>query len=67
MKVISQKTRLLSIVFICIAITSICLSVIAIMSIKKISKNIFNEQGFAVIEKALNYIDGDEFYNFSRN
>ncbi len=67
MKVLSQKTRLLSIVLICIAITSLCLTVIAVMSIKEISKSIFTEQGYSIIKKAQSYIDADEFYKFTKN
>ena len=34
---------------------------------KKNAENIFNQQGFSIIEKSKSYIDGDKFESFSKN
>ena len=67
MKTINQKTRLILFVTSCIVLICICLTYFAIYSMKKNAENIFNQQGFSIIEKSKSYIDGDEFESFSKN
>lgn len=67
MKTINQKTRLILFVTSCIVLICICLTYFAIYSMKKNAENIFNQQGFSIIEKSKSYIDGDKFESFSKN
>ena len=51
MNILSQKTRLLTFISLCIAILSVFLTVFAIISMKNISTEIFNQQGFSIVQK----------------
>lgn len=67
MNILSQKARLLTFISLCIAILSVFLTVFAIISMKNISTEIFNQQGFSIVQKAQKYIDGKGFAEFSKD
>ena len=67
MKKMSQKIILVSVVFSSLLFLSLFLTIFSTNAMKDLSTDIFSEQGFAIVEKAQGYIDGNQFERFTKN
>lgn len=67
MKRLSQKIILVSVVLSSLLFLSVMLTIFSTNSMKKVAIDIFSDQGYVVVEKAQNYIDGDLFEKFTTN
>lgn len=67
MKRLSQKIILVSVVLSSLLFLSVMLTIFSTTSMKKLAIDIFSDQGYVIVEKAQNYIDGDLFEKFTTN
>ena len=67
MKKMSQKIILVSVVFSSLLFLSLFLTFFSTNAMKDLATDIFSGQGFAIVEKAQGYIDGNQFERFTKN